>query len=204
MDAGIIFLIIIVIIIIIAIILIIFANRNNTQNLLLTLPNYRIQDVASGSYLALINTPNFNQDQGQAGQIPIYTLSSVPFVPFWGALASGGLSVTDPLGLWKINILNKINTTEAEVQIINDVYFTESPGLTLGPLSATPNDQFFTPNTPLTSATVFIMTTVAPNTFNLRIKEGNFAIIIERNNNLLTYNPFNVNIKPAVFKLTLV
>ena len=200
LDYGIIFLIIIVIIIIIAIILIIFANRNNTQNLLLTLPNYRIQDVVSGSYLGLVNLPSVTV----ATDIPIYTLTTVPFIPFWDAVVTADSSVTDPFGLWKINIIKQIQVNIAEVQIINDVYFTESPDLTLGYLTLSPvNQEFFTPSNNSAAASTFIMTTIAPNTFTLVLKQGNFSVIVNTITHLLS-RAFNANVKPATFKLTLV
>ena len=208
MDYGLIFLIIIVIVIIIAIILIIYANRNNTRNLLLTLPNYRIQNVATGGYLALSNLPNLNLITTSVN-IPIYTLASNPFIPFWVALVAGDLTVSDPLGLWKINIIKQISVTVAEVQIINDVYFNESPNLSLGflgeiiPAPDDPDQVFFTPSSRSMGTSTFIMTTIAPNTFRLTLQQSNFPIIIGVENNLLTYST-NVNTKPATFKLTLV
>lgn len=207
MDYGIIFIIIIVIVIIIAIVLIIYANRNNTQNLLLTLPNYRIQNVASSDYLGLINLPNTLLP---SPFIPIYTLASDPFVPFWLVLVSGGLSVNDPMGLWKIDIIKQISVTVSEVQIINDVYFNESPNLSLGFLSivsppSANTARKFTPVTEEKFASNFIMTMIANNTFTLALilPGGNFPIIIDKNNNFFTYTN-NVNAKPTIFKLTLV
>lgn len=207
MDYGIIFIIIIVVIIIIAIILIIYANRNNTQNLLLTLPNYRIQNVATGGYLGLVNVPNFTSGQGQLGQIPIYNLADQPFIPFWFPVVTGDASVNDSLGLWKINVLKQISVDVAEVNILNDVYLTESPGLSLGYIGLTPTATNFTPITTANSATIFTMTTIAPNTFTLFIKQGlitgNFPVIID-NKNFLTYNFENPTAKPVTFRLTLV
>jgi hypothetical protein len=205
MDYGIIFLIIIVIVIIIAIILIIYANRNNTRNLLLTLPNYRIQNVADKSYLALINLPN---PFLSTPFIPIYNLNQNPFIPFWFPLATGGLSVTDPLGLWKIDIIKQISVNVAEIKIINDVYLNESRDLSLGFLATVslPNENTngkFTPVTEEANASNFIMTTIAPNTFTLTLSEGNLPIIIDKTNNFFT-RANNVNVKPTVFKLTLI
>lgn len=202
MDYGIIFLIIIVIIIIIAIILIIYANRDNTLNLLLSLPNYRIQNVATGDYLGLTNVPNILTTPNN---IKIYTLNDVPFIPFWLVLTAGGLSVNDSMGIWKIDIINKISVTETEVKIINDVYFNESPGL--GFLAKTvPGENLgrkFTPIGRLDEASIFIMTMIAPNTFNLVLKSNKLPIVIDKFNNFLTYNT-NINVKPTTFKLTLV
>lgn len=207
MDYGIIFLIIIVIVIIIAIILIIYANRHNTQNLLLTLPNYRIQNIASNNYLGLINLPNTLLP---SPFIPIYNLNQNPFIPFWLVLVSGGLSVSDPMGLWKINVIKQINVTVSEVQIINDVYLNESPDLSLGFLSivSPPSENTarkFTPVTEEKFASNFIMTMIANNTFTLDLilPEGNFPIIIDKTNNFFTYTT-SANAKPTVFKLTLV
>lgn len=206
MDYGIIFLIIIVIIIIIAIILIIYANRTNTLNLLLTLPNYRIQNVATCGYLGLINFPRFLTED--IGSIPIYTLSSNPFLSFWLPLVGSDLTATDPFGLWKIDIIKQINVTVAEVKIINDVYFTESPGLSAGFLGPSPpgglRSTKFTPTyrEDAEFLSIFIMTTIAPNTFTLTLKNGNLPIITD-SSNLLTFSR-NLNIKPLTFKLTLV
>jgi len=206
MDYGIIFLIIIVIIIIIAIILIIYANRDNTQNLLLTLPNYRIQDVSSGGYLGLINF-TFPDNNPLQPNVNIYTLNQVPFVPFWRALVVGDLKVDDPLGLWNINILKQISVNVAEVQLRNDVYFNESPNFTLGYLDETlPGpiaSKKFTPTATTNVSVTFIMTTIAVNTFTLLKKLGNFPVVIDKSNGLLTYST-NVNVKPTIFRLTLV
>jgi len=203
MDYGIIFIIIIVIIIIIAIVLLIYANRGNTQNLLLTLPNYRIQNVATGTYLGLANL--LNPNLGTAN-IPLYVLGVTPFVPFWLVLVTGNVSSTDSMGLWKINILNKISTTVNEVNIINDVYFNESPNLTSGFITrALPGENTggkFTLGQEK-DASIFLMTTIAPNTFNLVLKNGNEPIIFDIINNLLIHTT-KVNTKPTTFKLTLV
>jgi len=203
MDYGIIFIIIIVIIIIIAIVLLIYKNRGNTQNLLLTLPNYRIQNVVTGTYLGLANLPNPTLERTN---IPLYSLGQTPFVPFWLAFITGNVSSTDPMGLWKINILNKIGTTVNEVNIINDVYFNESPNLTSGFVTRALQGEI-TGNKFIMGqekdASVFLMTTIAPNTFNLVLKNGNQPILFDVKNNLLIRTT-KVNTKPATFKLTLV
>jgi hypothetical protein len=202
MDYGIIFLIIIVIVIIIAIILIIYKNRSNTQNLLLTLPNYRIQNVATGNYLGLANLPNPNLSFPHL----IYGLYQNPFTSFWLVLVAGNLPVNDPMGIWKIDIINKVNNTVNEVKIINDVYFNESPNLTSGFIGrALPGELAggkFTLRQE-NDASIFLMTTIAPNTFNLVLKEGNLPITFDTKNNLLIHSN-NVNSKPTTFKLTLV
>ena len=205
LDYGIIFLIIIVIIIVIAIILIIYANRGNVQNLLLTLPNYRIQDVTTGGYLGLVNLPGY-----ETNQVPIYLLSDNPFIPFWNPFVTTDSSANDPLGLWKIDIITQIRVDVAEVRIVNDVYFTETIGAqnTLGYLALGPADQEnFSPANTLGSAVTFIMTTIAPNTFTLVLKDGNFPVIVNKTNdftNNLLNRAFNVNVKPVTLRLTLV
>ena len=202
MDYGIIFIIIIVIIIIIGIILLIYANRGNTQNLLLTLPNYRIQNVATGTYLGLANLPNPNLTFPHL----LYDLTQNPFIPFWLVLVTGNVSSTDPMGLWKINILKKVSTTVNEVNIINDVYLNESPNLTAGTIiEALPGENTSGKFTigDLKDAPIFLMTTIAPNTFTLVLKNRNLPIIFDKTNNLLIRSN-NVNTKPVTFKLTLV
>lgn len=204
MDYGIIFIIIIVIVIIIAIILIIYANRGNTQNLLLTLPNYRIERISSGDYLSLTNLPNI--ENAPNTEFPIYTLDKKPFLPFWSVLVAGGASIEDSFGLWKINIIKQITFDVSEVQLINDVYLNESPGLSAGLLSftgAAPFTNSFTPFASDDDPVIFLMKTIDVNTFTFTVKNSNLPIIVDPNTNLLVAKRGAKN-KPDVFKLNLV
>lgn len=203
MDYGIIFIIILVLIIVAVIIALVYVNRNNTTNILATLPNYRIIAQRSNTYLAL---KNFDSKLPVPGGLPITYIPNL--VPYWAVLVCGGASNSDPLGIWKIETLRQVNNNVSEVQIINTVYNLETPNPSRGFLSN--SDQFNSAITPIFTATnltsIFTLTMIATNTFTLTIRFGNgnnLPIYIDPVNNLMRYST-DLKKSPDVFRLQLI
>lgn len=216
---SIIFIVILIIIFVIMIILIVYANRDNIQNLLASLPNYRIQHVASGTYLGLMNI-NENTGIGMNAS-PVSTLSNpnppppspfTGFDPFWSVFVRSGVDNAYPLGLWKIDTIKTINNKVSEVKIINTVYNLESTSNS-GFLGATINigtsdaySRLLRPIFKLDNSSTFTLTLTDINTFTL--STNGFSVFIEKTNTVPIGNSTNIlrfsdnpNIKPDVFKL---
>ena len=202
MDYAIIFIVILVIIIIIVTIVAIYANRGNTLNLLSSLPNYRIIDQQSKSYISLKNFPAY-----QPGTTPNIGAQ------FWLAKISIGFDNIAPLGIWKLENITGVKdqvVSGSIIYLINTVYNLETPGPNhLGYVSFPSfNSNGFAalaPTTSISTAAKFIFTLIDINIFTLQYKLGDsiLPILVDKNTNLLSVSN-NKLLKPSILQLQLI
>jgi hypothetical protein len=195
MDYGIIFLIFLVIIILIAIIALIYANRNNTVNLLASLPNYRIQSQSTGTFIGLKSIPPPTLNPGQ-----IMNKGE----PFWVSVSAAGFDNTFPLGLWKIVHVSQLSPNVQTVKIVNTVYNLESTPATgflavgfIGSGTARLAPVFTEQQAP-----IFTFTQTATNFFTLQFSfQGRLLpILVQKSTNFLIVTT-NTSIPPDTFHL---
>lgn len=208
MDYGIIFIIILILIIVGTIIALIYVNRNNTLNILASLPTYRILHLKSNSYLSLKNVNFIHSPAAEPNGIPVTNIPNL--VPFWQVYASAGFDNTSAMGLWKFETPDgtPIKNGTTTVKVINSVYNLESPnnqGFLFVNVPGPGVPPFFGPNhIDLGNDSNFTLTTIDTNTFTLRYPgRNNAAVVINPTNNLLGFNN-TAGALPDVFKLQLV
>ena len=198
----------IILAIVIIVIVIIIKNRDNTFNILLQLPNYRIS--YNDTYLGLVNIP---------GILPTDTPPALG-TPFWVPVLSVGVTNTDPMAIWKIDPITSTSITldsnQKLVKILNTVVFLETPNVgtpddptsrgfvSFGPQRLVPRN-IAAPVSTFGTAPTMVYTDLTNNRFNLRITIAGklLPVTVEPATNYILANP-DITAEPSVFKLELI
>lgn len=216
-------LVVLIVIIFVVIGVAIWANTGSQVNLIDRLPNYRIKTLTDNSYIALTNLPITNPTDFYCDDCGPNCMTYKIGFPYWTAFVASGKTVTDNMGIWKIETVNdnsfteKLNPGQKFVKIINTVYFDQTENSGTDPKKyygyvgidnrISPQSLLFTftvsNNMELGNASIFIYTQMANNTFTLQLPSTpiNRNVYINPETNLLSYNNGDIMPFATVFQL---